>query len=497
LTEARTVTRLQIRYEIVSGRHRVVTVVMFPEPTPPATGASHHPEVHVSPSAPAPALTARRKNRPARIGTGLLVAGALLLGVPSVADSASRNSDSLQELQERRSQVRSQQARQAGQVNALRATDAEVSAALAALNANVNAQQDRVEEAERAVGQAERDQANAEAAQTQAQAELDQLRAELKRSAVEAFVSMGSAQTMSTVGVGDVNDAVNKRAILSVQQNESMDLAERYRSVQEDLAIQQAAAVEAADRARAQRGEVKQRLDQLNAAAAEQQAFAEQVDQRIEAALAEAESLAAIDTQLSSSIAAKQAEIARAVAAQRAAEAARAAQREAQRKAALVRPSGGGGGGERSGGGGGGGGGGGDIPAPSITGSGEIVSVGGIRVHQSIAGNLQSLLSAAAADGIQFSGGGYRDPAGQIAVRRSNCGSSNYAIYQMPASACRPPTARPGQSMHERGLAIDFTQGGRTLTRGSAGFQWLQANAGRFGFRNLPSEPWHWSTNGQ
>ncbi len=124
------------------------------------------------------------------------------------------------------------------------------------------------------------------------------------------------------------------------------------------------------------------------------------------------------------------------------------------------------------------------------------MSVGGIRVHQSIAGNLQRLLAAASSAGIQFSGGGYRDPAGQIAVRRSNCGSSNYAVYEMPSSQCSPPTARPGSSMHERGLAIDFTQGGRTLTRGSAGFNWLRANAASFGFFNLPSEPWHWSTNG-
>ena len=25
---------------------------------------------------------------------------------------------------------------------------------------------------------------------------------------------------------------------------------------------------------------------------------------------------------------------------------------------------------------------------------------------------------------------------------------------------------------------------------------WLRANAGRFGFRQLPSESWHWSTTG-
>ena len=117
-------------------------------------------------------------------------------------------------------------------------------------------------------------------------------------------------------------------------------------------------------------------------------------------------------------------------------------------------------------------------------------------MHQSIASNLQALLSAASAAGIHLSGGGYRDSAGQINTRRNNCGSSHYAIYEMPASQCSPPTARPGSSMHERGLAIDFTQGGGTLTRSSSGFHWLKANASRYGFFNLPSEPWHWSTNG-
>lgn len=59
------------------------------------------------------------------------------------------------------------------------------------------------------------------------------------------------------------------------------------------------------------------------------------------------------------------------------------------------------------------------------------------------------------------------------------------------------PTAVPGTSMHEIGEAVDFTSDGRTVARGSAAFAWLTANAGRFGFHNLPSEPWHWSTNGR
>ena len=73
---------------------------------------------------------------------------------------------------------------------------------------------------------------------------------------------------------------------------------------------------------------------------------------------------------------------------------------------------------------------------------------------------------------------------------------SDYAIYQAPSSACSPPTARPGTSMHEKGLAIDFTCGGGTISRGSACFGWLEGHAGGYGLYNLPSEPWHWSTDG-
>lgn len=395
----------------------------------------------------------------------------------------------LQQLQKERDAVRQKKAAQASEVNALEATDAQVSSALSALNANVNAQQDRVEESERAVSQAKADQAAAETEQAQKQAELDLIVAEMKTSAVEAYVNMGSNDSFSTLGSDDINDTVNKRTLLAVKANENVDLTERFRSVQQDLEIQRAAAVEAADRATKQQAAVEERLDELNAAYAKQQAFAAQVEQRIESALAEADSLASLDANLSSSISSKQAEIAKAVAAQRAAEKARADQRRAQNKPVVS--GGGGGGGSSSGGGGGGGG-----SIPPITGGGDIVTVGGIRVHSSIAGNLQRLLAAASASGINFGGGGYRDSAGQIATRRNNCGSSNYAIYEMPASSCRPPTARPGSSMHERGLAIDFTQGGSTLTRGSSGFAWLRANAASYGFFNLPSEPWHWSTNG-
>jgi LAS superfamily LD-carboxypeptidase LdcB len=79
----------------------------------------------------------------------------------------------------------------------------------------------------------------------------------------------------------------------------------------------------------------------------------------------------------------------------------------------------------------------------------------------------------------------------------AHCGTSYYAIYQMPASQCHPPTAPPGTSMHEQGLAVDFTWNGSVISsHSSAAYQWLDAHANAYGFYNLPSEPWHWSTNG-
>jgi len=101
------------------------------------------------------------------------------------------------------------------------------------------------------------------------------------------------------------------------------------------------------------------------------------------------------------------------------------------------------------------------------------------------------------AQGYTLGGGGYRSPQSQIDLRRRNCGTSQYSIWQKPARQCRPPTAPPGRSDHERGLAIDFTVNGRAIRSRSSGvFKTLARLAPDFGFKNLPSEPWHWSVTG-
>lgn len=136
-------------------------------------------------------------------------------------------------------------------------------------------------------------------------------------------------------------------------------------------------------------------------------------------------------------------------------------------------------------------------PAPQRPGEGpiQLVDVAGIGpTNVEWAAQVGAMLAAAAHDGIHLTGSSYRDPAEQIALRRAHCGTSHYATYDMPSSSCRPPTARPGTSQHEVGLAIDFRH---CSIRSTACYRWLAANAARFGIHNLPSEPWHWSATGR
>jgi hypothetical protein len=122
--------------------------------------------------------------------------------------------------------------------------------------------------------------------------------------------------------------------------------------------------------------------------------------------------------------------------------------------------------------------------------TGRLVTVAGIRVDSSIADSVLSLVKGARPN--LLTGSGYRSSADQARARQVNgCTCDN------SSTCCRVPTAPVGQSMHQQGLAVDFSWNGRLIrSHDSAGFRYLAANAPRVGLHNLPSEPWHWSTNG-
>ena len=378
---------------------------------------------------------------------GALLAAALAMSPsPSIAERAGGNPSA------ERAKVRAEQANLASEVDVLTATDAELSSALDALQANVVGQEAQLAEANRAAAEAEAALADALAAVKAKTAEIDLLRDQIREFAVQAFVHPPSDDAMEALDTADPGEAAQKRALLEVRSINDADLLDRLTAAEEDLEIQRQLAEDAAQRAEEKRATAADRLAELSAARDQQAAYADRVNARLAHALAEAAALEELDAELSAKIAAEQAELARRAASS----------------------------GRRSGGGSGGG---------SFNGSLSTVRCptgGSITVATSIAGDTQALLDAAP-DSLSLCGWGWRSSQRQQELwDEHGCDSG-----------CSVPTARPGSSMHERGLAIDFTSGGRAIqSRNNNAFRWLDANAGRYGFRNLPSEPWHWSTNG-
>ena len=127
-----------------------------------------------------------------------------------------------------------------------------------------------------------------------------------------------------------------------------------------------------------------------------------------------------------------------------------------------------------------------------------LCNVDGTIVNVLIERNVRAVFDGIAAAGHSMTGGGgYRSHAAQIVLRRSHCGTSNYDIYEKPSGQCSPPTARPGNSMHEWGLAVDFRcDGGSMSSHTSPCWIWMNEHPDVHHLTNLPSEAWHWSSTG-
>ena len=299
-------------------------------------------------------------------------------------------------------------------------------------------------DAERALAESNAALAAARQREAQTQAEIDELNGTLTHVAVDAYMNAGTLEdTNALLHSEDIDEGIRRRSLVDLRAGQYRDVLDQLRSLSEDLAIARSDAETAAAAAATHQADVADRLDSAQTARDQQAAVAAEVDARLDHALSEAAGLQALDAQLSPQIAAEQAAL-------------------AARNRAAARQGGSSGGGGSSG--------------PFTGGPGCLQTVRGITVACSIAGSLDSMLGAAAADGITMRGGGYRSSDSQIALRRAHCGTSDYAIYEMPPSSCSPPTARPGQSMHEQGLAIDFTcNGGGVISsaraRASAGWR--------------------------
>ena len=382
-----------------------------------------------------------------------LAAVATLATLATVVDAATPD-----ELREERREVQAQAAELASEVDAATADVADLEVALAAAQANVDAQQATVEAANRAVIDADEAQAAALAAIIDLEVQEEQARIDLQNAVIDSYVSFQGFDDLEALG-DDPWEASRAETLAEIGTGTSLEGLDNLRSIGAELEFQRLLAEQAAVEAESNREEMRFRLAELEAALAiEDQLLLEAVE-RQERRLGEAVALEALEAELSEQIRVEEQRIADAI-------------------ANRIPPGGG------------------SVTVPPDSDI-ELVTVGGITVNVLVEDQVRGILAAMSARGFNLGGGGYRSIESQIRLRRANCGTSDYAIWEMPASRCRPPTARPGLSQHEVGLAIDFTLNGRVLrTRNSDVFRALAEVAPQFGFYNLPSEPWHWSTTG-
>lgn len=404
-----------------------------------------------------------------------------------------------QSAEEQQDEVRDQKAAVDAQVDVLQASNAEINARLDQIDTDLAAANEAVASADAAVDAAEADARSARIDLRHAEDELAALRGRVQQMAIASYIHPPTYDMVTVLTADDMSSAVIQRSYLDARAQRDVNLLNQFEAA-ESKAAERAAAVEAAVAAatNAAQNAVAER-DSLQAQVDQQAAFAADLRMRIDASLAESAALAEFDTALSQQIAAEQAALLARIppepepAPDDVPDSPDTPSQPNTPVTTTTAPSGGG-----------------DpsptttrppttttTPPPVDTVTPPLRTVQGIRVNEAIADRVDALLTASRADGIPLYGWGYRSTDSQIALREAHCGSTYYDIWLKPASQCSPPTAIPGRSMHERGLAIDFTYNGVTISsRSNAAFKWLAANAATYGLYNLPSEPWHWSTTG-
>ena len=378
---------------------------------------------------------------------------------------------------------------QARIINTATAEVSEVEQALADLELLVAEQRDDVTHAETALEGAVLAVTAAERKSASLAEQQAALHTQVNDLALQTYIGRDSTLegSFGLARTGDIYKAARVQTLIGAAFGDINNTSDRLRALQIDTKVATKALNEAVAQRELLRSEAEVQLDQLLEAVGLQARVVLEAEERLEVRLYESAALAELDAEMAKEIAAEQQNLSRVIKAEKAKRAeedrlrreAERKRREAEeaRQRRLLGIA--------------------DAPTSINFDKSELTSVWGIRVHESIADKLLALLKAASRDGIRLGGGGYRSSDSQVALRRAHCGTSNWAVYRKPSYQCRPPTARPGASMHERGLAVDFTQNGRALWSNTSGYRWLKRNASKYGLRNLPSEPWHWSVNGR
>ena len=417
------------------------TTTSPPAPDPPADGGGQDgAEVPAPPQEPA----SPGASVPRRPGVPYTVVGPRKVDPVAVADQRRKISAAI--------------ASRGDALKVTQETAARLTAELAAADARLSAAQANLNAARTAAATASTEVDAARAKADAAQATYRRLRSKVRDAAVGMYLDPPQRVQLAALS-GGVKEAIVARGLLSARAAVTMDQLAGAKKARNEAARQEQAADEASAAADAARAKADDEVNTVLADVANRQKAVDLAQIAMTALSSEVGSLAGLDANLSQRLNLESTVGAGAISVVTGADGSWSVNATGFPTAAEM------------------------VHVPSTT----------IWVHPLIADRTSAMVFAAATEGVRLDGWAFRSTARQVELRRAHCGGSFDSVFNAPSSSCSPPTARPGRSMHERGLAIDFTN---CSSRSTACYQWLAVNAARFGLFNLPSEPWHWSVNG-
>ena len=202
----------------------------------------------------------------------------------------------------KRDSARRRQAQLATQLNALKASDSELAAAVAALDTQVAAQSAASRAAESAAGAADVTVTQAEARLAATAGRIGKLRNQLARRAVSAYMRPGGDTVIEVLQSRDLGEVSRRTTMLQRVASNDREVLDQLHAAQQDESIQRHASAKARQLAQERRAAAQDRLAQLTDAQAQQLRVRAGLDARIHEYAQEATDVAALEGVLSARI---------------------------------------------------------------------------------------------------------------------------------------------------------------------------------------------------
>ncbi len=240
-----------------------------------------------------------------RTTTRALCAALVAMLVLALAPPADAR-ESVSSIRAKREAARHKRARLASQLNHLRASDSQLTAAVRVLDGQVAAQQAGADAARQAVQAALAAVAESEAKIGATETEKTVLHTAVVKRAVSVYVRPKENAFVGVVGAKDLGDASRRSSLLAQVTNRDRDVLDRLRALREDLEDEKVKAAHARDVAGQRRQIVLARLSQLQSARKEKQRLSAALEGRIREYQAEADAVSKQESGLTALIRSKE-----------------------------------------------------------------------------------------------------------------------------------------------------------------------------------------------